>query len=386
MTLKACLDMTPLMNFSRYRGIGGYCLQLARALARLEQLPPGLELHLLVGDGVAFRIEPCNAALIEQLAALEPQKVMAHSLYYLLKHTAAWARLSLSEMDLYHSSEPKGTSRPLRCKRVLTCHDLIPVFCYPYRPWKLPPRARAAIERARFVGVDHVIAISRWTRDDLQRIKAARAEQISVVYHGVDSGIFNTTAEPGEQQRVVQFLGSDRPYFLSVGGFDYRKQIPALIEAFCRQAGSVDQDLVLCGQPGKKEWRITKRYLSSRVAKERIICPGYVPAELLPALYRGATTHVLSSRYEGFGMTITEAFACGCPVIALRASCIPEVAGDAALLVDDAAGLEGAMTDVATDRKLRDGLRREGLQRAKQFTWARTAQRTVEVYSRVLGG
>ena len=385
--MKVCLDMTPLMNSSKFRGIGVYCYQLAKALCRLEELPPSLELFLLVGGPRwTFSIEPCRAELVERLWSTDSGEFISHDLYYTLKHSAAWARLNWSDVDLYHSTEPKGTSRPRGIKTMVTCHDFIPVMSYRYLPWRLPPRGRAAVEWVRFRGVDHAIAISQWTRADLQRITGLTDQQVSVIYHGVDTDEFSPTAAEGERERVAALLGSERPYFLYIGGFDRRKQVPKLVQAFAKRAAEMDQDLVLCGNASKSEWRVIKRHLPRGADRRRVVCSGYVPADMLPALYRQATAHVLASRYEGFGMTMTEAFACGCPVVALDASCIPEIAGDAAALVSHTDHLGQAMVDVATDPALHAGLREKGLRRAELFTWDRCARETVEVYSRLLGG
>lgn len=383
--MKVCLDMTPLMNSSRFRGIGVYCYQLARALSRLE-LPAGLELHLLVGGPRwSFSMEPCTPELVARLGETDSDSYMSHNLYYALKHSAAWARLDGSDVDLYHSTEPKGTSRPRGCKTMVTCHDFIPVMSYRRRPWKLPPRGRAAVEWVRFRGLDHAIAISEWTRRDLQQITGFTDEQVTVIHHGVDRDEFSPDAPPQERARVAAAIGTERPYFLYIGGFDHRKQVPALVRAFAARVDDMDQDLVLCGNASKREWRRIRKAMPRGAARARVVCPGYVPGDLLPAIYRQATAHVLASKYEGFGMTMTEAFACGCPVIALSASCIPEIAGDAARLVVDEGHLGQAMVEVATDEAMHAGMRRRGLERAGEFTWERTARETAQVYARVLG-
>jgi glycosyltransferase involved in cell wall biosynthesis len=117
-----------------------------------------------------------------------------------------------------------------------------------------------------------------------------------------------------------------------------------------------------------------------------VLLTGELPAGELPSLYRQATAHLLLSSYEGFGMTITEAFACGCPVLALARSCIPEIAGDAALLLTEAEpdAVAAAMERLSREADLRERLRRAGLARAARFTWERCAAETVAVYRRLL--
>ena len=261
---------------------------------------------------------------------------------------------------------------------------------YPYKIPGLSWKARVPLERLRFRGVDHAITISRCTRDDLIEHTPMRPEQTSVVYHGVDTERFNADQATGEVERVRQVIGTDRPYFFYVGGFDARKQVPEMVQAFAERAAEVEQALVICGKIWPEVADAVQQIVQRYGVQGRVMTPGFVPDELLPALYRNATAHVMLSLYEGFGMTLTEAFACGCPVIAARASCVPEIAEDAALLVDPDAGIVHAageaMVMVATDEELRLTLRHRGLRRARFFTWDRCAEQTIEVYRKMLGG
>jgi glycosyltransferase involved in cell wall biosynthesis len=181
-------------------------------------------------------------------------------------------------------------------------------------------------------------------------------------------------------------LNSPRPYFLYVGGFDSRKQVPKMINAFALAARHIDEALVIGGNLKPAMRLIIEELIQQRGLNDRILLPGFVEQSWLPALYRQATAHLMFSRYEGFGMTITEAFACGCPVVALRASCIPEIAGDAALLVENNTleEMAEAMQRIATEVNLQTDLRQKGLERARHFTWERCAAQTIEVYRHLL--
>lgn len=386
MASTVCLDLTPLMNCSRLRGIGMYCRELFTALCGLGPELRGLQLHVLVGGhGPFIRVRPAGGDPSALIAAAASGPIIRQNLYYLLKHTSACAALAHAPMDLYHSAEPRGTTRPRRGKILVTCHDFIPVRVH--HRFDPPEAVKAAIERLRFRGLDHAIAISGQTRDDFLRITGLPEDRVTVVPHGVDTRRFSPTARDGEAEDIAKVLGDSRPYFLYVGGFDLRKQVPTLIRAFGRRLHDLEEILVLGGNASKKERRTVENALSEvPQARSRVRLPGYVPDALLPALYRNATAHVLASSFEGFGMTVTEAFACACPVIAVGQSSIPEVAGDAALLVPpgDPEALGEAMVRVAGDAQLRRTLAAAGLERSALFTWEHTARKTVEVYRRVL--
>ncbi len=381
--MKVCIDMTSLNNSSRFRGIGMYCLELARAVSAAPRRP-GLEFFFLVaGPGPLMRVVPCEPEIVRRWEAGEFGPLFMHNIYYLLKHTVGWARLGLSDMDLVHSMEPKGTSRAPGCKVLATCHDMIPALSPAYESiW--PMSARISFEAWRMAGIDHAIAISENTRDELLQVSGWDPSRVSVVYHGVDTEVFMPEAAPGEDARVRE-LTDGQPYLFYVGGYDKRKQVPLLVDAFCRRLGELDQDLVLAGRMSPGERRALDALIPEE-ARARVRFCGYVAPDLLPALYRHATAHVTPSMYEGFGMTLTEAFACGCPVVAAEASCIPEIAGGAALLVAprDRDALGDALVQICADSSLRSDLRQRGLSRGERFTWARCAQDTLDVYQSLL--
>ncbi|MDQ6774579.1 MAG: glycosyltransferase family 4 protein, partial [Candidatus Dormibacteraeota bacterium] len=181
---------------------------------------------------------------------------------------------------------------------------------------------------------------------------------------------------PGAAERVAARHGLRRPYFLYVGALDVRKSPLALLRAaeVARAAGA-DLDLVLAGAGGPQ-------------APERLPGAtrlGYLAHEELVDLYSAATCLVFPSRYEGFGLPLLEAMACGCPVVAYRNSSLPEVTGDAALLVadGDVAALGAAAASVAAHAGLRERMRVAGLGRARLYTWRRSARATVAAYERV---
>lgn len=388
---RVCFDATTLLSSSRFRGTGTYCLGLIQALGRCtEQQLDGLDLHLMLGPARWLPVVRLAAGLTQLDQAFDRGQAMSEGAYLALKHTVARVRVNLSGLDLYHSAEPTGTPSALGCKTAVTFHDVLPIILrYPMELPLLPWQTRIPLERLRFLGVDHAIAISECSRQDLMRYTQLDHAQTSVVYHGLDTEQYHPRPGPDEGAQVARLLGSDRPYLLYLGGFDTRKQVPQMVEAFGQRAADVEQVLVICGEMWPNVRQETERQIQRYDLQGRVLMPGFMPLDTLPALYRQATAHVMLSLYEGFGMTITEAFACGCPVIATRASCVPEIAAGAALLVEPPPELvqqaADAMARVCLDQTLRQRLRQAGLERAAFFTWDRCAAQTLDVYRRILG-
>jgi glycosyltransferase involved in cell wall biosynthesis len=382
--MKVCFDLTPLATRSRFRGIGRYAEGLATALSHVaEPLQEGLQFYLLVGSGRTMRVVPLDGLSLAR--GLTPEgKPVSYQGHYASKRWRLWRLLRAANIDLFHAAEPKGMIPLPGIRTVVTCHDLIPtLWGPPYVPRFWPPQASRAMERYRYGLHDHVIAISDTTRRDLQRITGLANGRLSVIYHGIDRQ-FHPEPQPEDAAAVRALLGAERPFFLYVGGFDPRKQIVPMIEAFGRCAARIEETLVICGQRSASQRRTLSGLVRSLDLEKRVVFTDFVPS--VEGLYRRATAHVMISTYEGFGFTVLEAMACGCPVIALNASSIPEVAGSAALLLEspDAETVSRALLRIASDVALRGQLKGKGLERAAQFSWSRCAEETVGVYQKVL--
>ena len=177
-----------------------------------------------------------------------------------------------------------------------------------------------------------------------------------------------------------------RPYVLNVGTLEPRKNLDGLLRAFAQAKKSgVPHTLVIAGARGWGDSRLAPLLRELGIAGS-VIFTGFVEDEDLPYLYAGADFFVYPSFYEGFGIPVLEAMACGTPVIASNTSSIPEVAGDAALLVDphSDAELSASILRLAGDERLRQELRERGLSRAALFSWEKTVNETLKVYENVL--
>ena len=235
-----------------------------------------------------------------------------------------------------------------------------------------------------------VIAISQQTADDLVQHYAVPADKIRVIHHGSDPTFHPIT----DRQELANMrhryeLPLARPYILYVGTLQPRKNLARLIEAFAaglagERFGPQPPMLVLAG---KKGWLYDELFaLVERLGLGTAVhFPGYVRQEDLPTLISGAEVFALPSLYEGFGLPALEAMACGTPLIAARASSLPEVVDDAGLLCDplDPAAWTEALAALLNDQSLRTRYSGAGMARAAQFTWARAARATLEVLEEV---
>ncbi|MCS7283731.1 MAG: glycosyltransferase family 1 protein [Anaerolineae bacterium] len=268
---------------------------------------------------------------------------------------------------------------------VVTIHDLIPLLLRPYRGGPLV-RLYTALVSAATPSAALVLTDSESSRRDILahlRLPPARVRSIPLAA----DARFSPDPQP-EDETIRARYSLPRRYVLYLGGFDVRKNVVAALTAY-RWVGPVlgeECPLVLAGRlperdtPFAPDPRRQARELGLRPEWVRFIGP--VTEEEKPALYRGAVAFVFPSRYEGFGLPPLEALACGTPVVGSDAASLPEVVGDAGILLppDDAEGMAGAILQLAQDAKFRDQLCRRALVRAAHFSWGETARRTLEAY------
>ena len=270
--------------------------------------------------------------------------------------------------DLFHGLNQRLPRARLR-RAVATFHDLF-VMTGEYSTAEFRVRftgqARDAASRA-----DAIIAVSEYTRGQVVGLLGVEASKVRVVHHGIRELAYPPDAR---REKVI----------LNVGAIQKRKNIARLVEAFETLDGS--WRLVLAGSAGYGAGEILAR-IERSPARARISVTGYVTPNQLAALYASAEIFAFPSLDEGFGMPVLEAMAAGTPVVTSRRSALPEVAGDAAILVDpgDAGALGEALRDLAGKEDLRRDLARRGVARARLFTWEKAVRETWDVYRAVLG-
>jgi glycosyltransferase involved in cell wall biosynthesis len=269
---------------------------------------------------------------------------------------------------------------------VVTVHDLIRYFDlrgwgpFIHRP-NLRDRLYLHLDYAGIRRATAIIAVSQTTKRDLVHYLNIPEERIFVTYEGIDHECFQPVG-----RRLI-----DAPYVLFVGSEHPRKNLVSLLRAFRCLKDDVDfrdLKLVKVGAAGGRESPFRQQTLAQIAElglEQEVLLTGQVPTEDLVAYYSGAACLVLPSLYEGFGFPPVEAMACGCPVIVGNAGALPEIAGDAALIVEprDVQGLAGGIRHILLDKPAREDFVYLGLKRASQFSWERTAQETLAVYQAV---
>jgi len=267
------------------------------------------------------------------------------------------------------------------CPFVVTVFDLS-FMLYPgsFRPWnRFYLTAFTGISARR---AEAVLVISRHTGEDLKRLLGVPSDRIAVTYCGCDEDM-----RPLPRAEVEAFRrqkGLPERFILFLGTLEPRKNLVCLVEAFAR-LNSYEVALVLAGGKGWGYEPIFVR-IEELGLQDRVLVPGFVPVEEKAWWYNAAEIFVYPSLYEGFGLPPLEAMACGTPVVASQAASIPEVVGDAAVLVDatDPDNVAEALAYLLDHPDERKRLREKGLRRSKEFSWERTARETAQVYRSVL--
>jgi glycosyltransferase involved in cell wall biosynthesis len=259
-----------------------------------------------------------------------------------------------------------------RCRHVVTVHDLIPLR-YPRWSSPLTPYFRLYIPQV-LKQAEHIITNSQATADDIINVWGIPARKITPILLAYHQQHFSPVATPQHQN-----------YFLYLGRHDPHKNVERLIAAFAKVVDTTTQ-LWLAGPPDSRYTPQRQQQVAELGLQDRVRFLDYIPYDQLPDLIRGAIALVFPSLWEGFGLPVLEAMGCGTPVITSNCSALPEVAGEAAILIDptNTDEMTNAMTAIATNSHLRSELREQGLKRASQFSWHQTGQATVEVLQQFL--
>ena len=231
--------------------------------------------------------------------------------------------------------------------------------------------------------MDKIIAISENTKNDLINLYRIAPERIKVIYVAADE-VYRPMENPERTAHIRQKYTLPDRFILFVGVIEPRKNIVRLIKAYNQIKGKIQQKLIIVG---KKGWLYEDVFKTvDRLSlNQDVNFLGYVPKEDLAFLYTACDLFIYPSLYEGFGLPPLEAMACGAPVISSNTSSLPEVVGDAGILVTPTSTeeLSAAMYKVLTDENLRNEMKLKGLERAKLFSWKKTAQETIKIYEEI---
>lgn len=348
-----------------------YILEMVRALALSE-------------SGDTFFI------YVENPDALPPEVRRAGNMQIVVYKTrSGFARLmreiphraAQDQLDVLHISYNAPLHLPSRCALVVTIHDVsfeehaewFPYKLRAFLKWSVPRSARLARQ---------ILTDTESAKADLVRLYGLPAPKIQVTPYAAQAR-YRPIHDAGALARVRAKYDTSPRFVLAVGNMQPRKNLARLIQAFAKakKTHTLPHKLVLVGQP---LWRTGEILAQARALGPDIVLTGYVPDADLPLLYNAADIFCYPSLYEGFGLPVLEAMACGAAVVTSNLSALPEVVGGAARMVNpyEVTEIADALGETLSNSAYRQTLRARGLARAKLFSWERTARQTVEVYHR----
>ncbi len=289
--------------------------------------------------------------------------------------------LAKSDVSLYHATFIPTPFSPVPC--VFTMHDVSP-FTHPHFYPKKIRRRLTALLRSGLEKSKHIICISQNCLETTADYFSISKERMSVVHHGV-----NPELKPMEKSQAFAIVHAayniHEPFLLYLGKLEARKNIAGILEAYHQYQCETPNPykLVLAG---RRFWDLhgIDETIDRLGLRENVLELGYIPQEHVAALYSAAEVFLFPTLWEGFGFPVLEAMACGTPVITSAVSCLPEIAGDAAIFVDpaDTEEIAAAIQTICTHPEIQDDLSQKGLERVREFSWEKTAKETISAYEK----
>lgn len=357
--MKISIDISPIIYQT---GVSWYTASLVKELVKLAKS----DKFTLFGGSLRRKLEldqfvnSLGAGNVESKTYFLPPSMLSYMWNSLHMFPA---EMFVGDVDVFHASD--WTQPPSKAYKVTTVHDLVPLR---FPELSHPDIVKVHKRRLKWVKkeVDKIIAVSEFTKQEIIELLDVDADKIVVIPEAPQEHY--KPAKPDEISKLRQKYKLPKKYLLAVGA-NPRKNLPNIVTAFAKvKRKDKDLSLVVIGRP----W--------GDMPKEKdVIYLGHFPQNEMPTLYSRAEALIYTSLYEGFGLPVLEAMACGCPVVTSNTSSLPEAAGDAAVLVDPesperiALGIRAVLDD-------RNAWIKKGLAQVKQFTWRKTAEQTLDVY------
>ncbi|MGA3209946.1 MAG: glycosyltransferase family 1 protein [Terriglobales bacterium] len=374
--MKIGIDIRHLPDF----GVGTYIRNILCGLMHLDSTNE----YCLIGDPVRAREIgdlPANFTVV----SFGPHK-------NLLARTMAFRRTVIRERcDLVHVPNLSSLPQSLPCPYVVTVHDLLD---YMYRAGKGSAPSRMLhfqLTKRVLARAAKIFAVSRFTKSDIERLFGIAPGKIEVVYNAIDDRFRLGHADPKDSEIIAERYQVNYPFLLYAGRISPHKNVVRIIEAFSALKAELEKDgefpnlkLIIIGDDLSGHPDLRRTVIRSGVQND-VRFLGFVPIEVLRIFYDTAQVFVFPSLYEGFGLPPLEAMAHGTPVVTSNTSSLPEVVGNAAVLVNPENVFEimRAVHRVLTDQPLRERLRQRGYEQTKLYSWEASANRVLQVYSEV---
>ena len=296
--------------------------------------------------------------------------------------------------DLVHIPHLFGTPRNLPCPYVMTVHDVVEHFYRSYDRSSLRRSLRFRLTRHVLKHAARILAVSNYTKSEIEKLFAIPGSHIDVVYNAIDERFLRGHASAAERQRLAESYLVNYPFLLYAGRISPHKNVVRLIEAFSALKAQLEKDdkftdlkLIIIGDELSKHPDLRRTVIRSGVQND-VRFLGFIPIEMLRVFYDAAKIFVFPSLNEGFGLPPLEAMAHGTPVVTSNTTSLPEVVGNAAVLVNPENVFEimRALHRVLLDHPLREKLKQRGYEQVKRFSWDDSARRILAVYGEVAGG
>jgi glycosyltransferase involved in cell wall biosynthesis len=377
--VKIAIDIRRIGDF----GVGTYIRNVLRALGRLDQETT----YVLIGPPEKFRdIDPLPRNF-EGVALTAPEASFAGFLGFrrILRH---------EHCQLVHIPHLSWLPQSLPCPCVITVHDVLE---HMYRQHEHSGIRRAAhfhLTRRVLQRAARIFAVSNFTKKDVEALFRIPPEKIEVIYNAIDERFRLGHATDADRQFIAERYQVNYPFILYAGRISPHKNVGRIIEAFSALKTELDKEskfpdlkLIIIGDELSRQPELRRTVVRSAVQND-VRFLGFVPIEVLRIFYDTAKIFVFPSLYEGFGLPPLEAMAHGTPVVTSNTTSLPEVVGNAAVLVNPENLFEimRALHRVLLDQPLRDKMKQRGYEQAAHFSWEASARRILQAYREVLGG
>ncbi len=357
----------------RGTGIGTYTYQLIKSLSSIDDIndylifmPKGLKTELSLAHNFTFA------------------DISAGCSFNFWDEVNIPNILSDKGIDIYHVPQNGvGLSLEKACPSIITLHDVIP-----YRLPETVSKRYIKIFSENIPSIveacEGIITVSNFSKQDIMKAFNYTEDKIQVTYLAAES-IYKPMDKTFSKAFLKRKYALENKYILYVGGFSPRKNISGLIRAYSIFADKYNVKLVIAGTRGKSYEDYLELVQNLKIT-DKVVFPGFIPTQDLPFFYSGAEVFVYPSFYEGFGLPPVEAMACGTPVISSNVTSMPEIIGDAGILVDpkDVIELSKAIEGVLLDKDLWQRLSKHGIKRAAYFSWKKNAMETLSFYNRIM--
>jgi glycosyltransferase involved in cell wall biosynthesis len=378
-SVKIAIDIRRMTEF----GVGTYIRNVVRTLGRLDRDNK----YLLIGP-------PPKA---QEIGALPPNfhtvplTSAERSVRGFREFRAALTRL---ECDLVHVPNLFSIPRAMPCPYVMTVHDLVEHMSRPWGKSGFWRSLRWQLTRHVLEGAARIFAVSNFTKTEIEKLFGISPDRIEVVYNAIDDRFLRGHASPADRELIAKRYQVTYPFLLYAGRISPHKNVVRMIEAFSalkteleRGQAYPDLKLIIIGDDLSGNPDLRRTVVRSAVQND-VRFLGFVPIEVLRIFYDEAKVFVFPSLYEGFGLPPLEAMAHGTPVVTSNVSSLPEVVGQAAVLVnpENVFDIMRALRRVLTDAELRERMKERGYEQVAKFSWETSVRRILEVYRQVVEG